>query len=291
MNFRIATRASNLAMTQSLYIRDLLMKETSIECEIVKISTLGDRDNVSDLAAIGGTGVFTKEVEKALLNGDAEIAVHSLKDIPAPSADPSDTSEILRFSAFPIREDARDAFVPSKSNAQYTLVSLPEGSKIATSSPRRAALIAQSRPDIQIVPIRGNVETRLKKIDQGEADATFLAVAGIHRLNIDRPYTPMPLELFPPAAGQGILAVQSAKDDVHEILKQIDNPEVRRIAEAERTILGNIGGGCNHAVGIHIVKGWYFYGCRQIGDKLVRFEYESSDLEEIVATATEKLKL
>jgi hydroxymethylbilane synthase len=245
---RIATRSSRLALWQADHVAWLLrvaVPETRIE--IVHISTSGDRDQQGALRSFGGLGVFTRDVQKAVLDGQADLAVHSLKDLPTESA-PG-----LCLAAVPAREETADALVLPAHGAPITgLDQLPQGARLGTGSLRRQAQVRHLRPDVNVSEVRGNVETRLRKLDAGDYDALLLAVAGLKRLGLaDR----ISLLLNPPqmyaAVGQGALGIECRDDDarLREILASLDDAEARCRVTAERALLARLRAGCHAPVG------------------------------------------
>jgi hydroxymethylbilane synthase len=241
--FRIGTRGSSLALRQTeMVLADLRQAHPDATFETVTISTSGDQSTAA-LADIGGRGVFIIEIERALLATDIDIAVHSLKDLPA-----EDTPG-LSIAATPAREDVRDVLV-SRSGAK--LSELPAGASVGTGSPRRAVQIRALRPDLAIKDIRGNVDTRLRKVDAGEYDAVALAAAGLKRLALfERATEVFETAQFLPAVGQGALAIQARSDDseVIEILRVLDDGTTRAAVTAERAFERRLGGGCHAAIG------------------------------------------
>jgi hydroxymethylbilane synthase len=228
---RIATRASALARWQAERVGSLFHEPV----ELVLVTTTGDRDQRADLHAIGGTGVFVKEVQQAVLEGRADVAVHSAKDLP------SATPDGLALAAVPERGDPRDALIGS------TLDDLPAGGRIGTGSVRRRAQLAAARPDVVFAPLRGNIETRLRKrVEQG-LDAVVVAVAALDRLGLRDEVTEVlePGVLLPQAA-QGALAVECRVDDDRVLarLAEIDDRDAHRAVIAERAYLAELGGGC-----------------------------------------------
>ncbi|RVC42840.1 hydroxymethylbilane synthase, partial [Mesorhizobium sp. M4B.F.Ca.ET.088.02.2.1] len=203
-SLKIGTRGSPLALAQAHETRTRLMAAHGLPeqaFEIVVISTSGDRIQDRPLSEAGGKGLFTKEIEEAMLAGRIDIAVHSSKDMPTL------LPEGLEISAFLPREDARDAFI---GKAAKTIAELPRGARVGSSSLRRQALIRRMRPDLEVVMFRGNVQTRLRKLDEGVADGTILAYAGLKRLGLGDVVTDlMSLEQFPPAPGQGAICIES----------------------------------------------------------------------------------
>lgn len=242
---RVGTRGSALALAQTELVCRLLRTyapEISIEKKIIQTS--GDRFKGSRLAEAGGKGLFVKEIEEALLTGEIDFAVHSLKDLPGflPRG--------LVIAATPKREDPRDAFVSKKFSS---LAALPPGAKVGTSSPRRTAGLLAKRPDLKPSLIRGNVETRLKKLEEGLYDAILLAAAGLKRLRREeaiREY--LELDAWVPAVGQGILAVEARKEDaaLMDLLeKAVNDPPTWIATRAERSFLQTFGGDCYTPLG------------------------------------------
>lgn len=283
MKIRIATRKSALARTQAEYIARELFTHAGVESEFHYVSTSGDRDKNRALWDSVTVGVFTREVEAALHSGAADIAVHSLKDLPIESRD-------LIVAAIPIREDPRDVFISKKSP---TLLTLPANARIATSSPRRAAFTKRLRPDLEVVSIRGNVESRIRKLDEGVADGIILAMAGLHRLGIDRDFEPLNLELFPSAPGQGALAVQARTAEIAEIVKCLDHLDTRRAVTAERSVLTAMGGGCQLALGAIAFKtesSWRIIAAADLENRFRAVDFVGPDLEALAQKAIEGLK-
>lgn len=236
---RLGTRSSPLALWQAEFVRDQLKTSHPKVCvELVKISTLGDRDRNSPLAAVGGMGLFTKEIQKALLEQTIDIAVHSLKDLPTSQPDG------LTLGAIPERESITDSLISPK---YQTLANLPQGARLGTSSLRRKAQVLNIRPDLQVEPIRGNVETRMKRATEGDLDAVILATAGLNRLKYSEIVT---AELAPPdyltAVGQGALGVECRSDDseVLSLLESLNDNATRCSVLAERHLLRLLEGGC-----------------------------------------------
>jgi hydroxymethylbilane synthase len=242
--FIFATRPSALARWQTGYIIQQLQNHWQrLNCIEKVITTEGDRLLDVSLPEIGGKGLFTSDLEQALLNRHVQAAVHSLKDLP------TDDSPGLTLGAIPERADPRDALVCPNG---HTLAELPSGSIIGTSSNRRSAQLLAYRPDLQIKPIRGNIDTRLRKVQAGDYDAIVLAAAGLFRLGLEEQITDyLPYELMLPAPGQGALAVQCMSEDVQtlHLLQAIDHPETRVAVKAERAFLSALGGGCSLPVG------------------------------------------
>ena len=236
---RIGTRKSPLALWQAHYIRDELHAlQPSLECEIVKLSTEGDRILDTPLAKIGGKGLFIKELEQALIDGRVDIAVHSMKDVTV------DLPEALHIPVICKREAPWDAFV---SNQYDQFLDLPEGARLGTSSMRRQMQLKAARPDLQVISLRGNVNTRLAKLDAGEFDAIILAAAGLIRLQMsDRITETLPPELCLPAVAQGAVGVECRKDDDQTLalLMQLNHPPTHARVIAERAMNATLEGGC-----------------------------------------------
>lgn len=240
MRLVIATRRSALALAQTRWVAAQLRAHGN-EVELLELTTTGDRWSATGSDETPGKGLFTKELEEALLDGRAHLAVHSAKDMP------TDLMIALAISAVPLREDPRDVLVGATS-----LDALPAGARVGTGSPRRAAQLAVARPDIEVVPIRGNVDTRLAKRDRGEVDALVIAAAGLARLGIDRPDAALlDVDVSTPAPGQGCLAIETLRDapEVVAALRPLSDPVATRCLDAERALLARLGGGCMAPVG------------------------------------------
>lgn len=245
---KIGTRQSLLALWQSNHIAALL-REKYPDCEVVlkKIVTKGDRILDVPLAQIGGKGLFTKEIETELLDGTVDLAVHSLKDMPTV------LPEGLCLTAITKRANVGDAFVSNKYNS---LAELPQGAVLGTSSLRRKAQLLAARPDLKIVDLRGNVDTRLRKLDEGQMDAIILAAAGLERLgHHDRIKEVISAETCIPAVGQGALAIECRSDneEVRAMLDFLNDLPTKQATDAERAFLGLIEGGCQVPIGVHAV--------------------------------------
>lgn len=239
----IGSRGSKLALWQANYIQSRLAA-IGIETRIEVITTTGDRFQSGPLKEIGNKGLFTKEIEDALLEQRVDLAVHSLKDMP------TELPSGLAIVSTPEREDARDAMVGR------TLAELPSGAKVGTGSLRRIAQICAARPDLAVVPIRGNVDTRLRKLDEGQYDAIVLAAAGLKRLGwSDRIAEFLPVEVMCPAVGQGSLALETRDDGgpAAQACMQLNHPATNAAITAERSVLSVLGGGCQVPVGAHAV--------------------------------------
>ncbi len=235
----IATRKSPLAMWQARHVAALIETRHRLAVQLLDLSTEGDRFLQAPLAAIGGKGLFVKEIEQALLDGRADLAVHSLKDMT--SAMPQE----LILGCIPQREDPRDAFVGRKAK---TVEALRQGARVGTSSLRRSCQLRERRPDLEIVPLRGNVQTRLRKLEELDLDGAVLAYAGLKRLELEQVVTQVldPSQSLP-AVGQGALAVQCRRDDarVRELLSAFDHPTTLTTVTAERAFLALLEGGCS----------------------------------------------
>ena len=240
MTIRLGTRGSRLALVQSELIAARL-REQGHEVELVPIVTEGD---VRPVDMSPGEGVFVAAIARALLAGEVDVAVHSAKDVPL------EEEPDLLIAAYPERADPRDVLITRDGGA--SLASLPHGAIVGTDSPRRTGFLLAARPDLKVVPLHGNVETRLKRLDEGAADAIVLAAAGIDRLGrggrIDERLEP---DVVAPAPGQGALAVQVRRSDARlvELISAIDDRDIRLAVEAERHVLSVTGGTCRAPVG------------------------------------------
>jgi len=232
---RIGTRGSKLALVQANMVADLLRAKGAAS-EIVVLKTTGDRIQDRPLAEAGGKGLFVKELEDALLGDAVDLAVHSMKDVPVDVPPGLDIAAVLK------REDPRDVFV---SNKARTLAELPKGAKLGTSSVRREAQVRRARPDIECVLLRGNVDTRLRKLDEGEMDAMLLALAGLKRLGLERRATQM-LDDFLPALSQGAIGIEIRETDTlaHEIVTRLNHFETEIALACERAFQDALGGSC-----------------------------------------------
>jgi len=240
---RIGTRGSLLAKWQAEYVRNRIFQATGVETEIVIIKTTGDSLQQAPFSQTGGKGVFIKELEEALLAEQIDLAVHSVKDIP------TDVPSPLCFPAVCRRDDTRDALIAKKGE---TLAKLRHGARVGTSSLRRASQLRHARSDLDIREMRGNVDTRLRKVDSGEYEAIVLAKAGLDRLGMSgRIAEVLSPDVCMPAVGQGAIAVQSRlKDaDLSEALSPLDDNETRQAIVAERALLGALQGGCQVPLG------------------------------------------
>lgn len=268
--FAVASRQSPLAQVQARHVRGLIASVLGLGADdldarlpIKTFVTTGDQKLSGSLAEIGGKGLFTKEVEAALLSGDARFAVHSMKDMPA------EHPEGLITAAIPLREDPRDCFLSPKAQTPWDL---PEGAVIGAASVRRIAQTLRRRPDLKTVALRGNVATRLEKLGAGEADATFLALAGLKRLGLEEKATRIldPEEMLP-AVGQGALCIQTREDDeeARALVQKIACPETTICVEVERAFLAGLDGSCRTPIA----------GFARIENGVVRFRGELLSLD------------
>jgi hydroxymethylbilane synthase len=241
----IATRGSKLALWQAEWIKSQLKEiDPEFEIELNKIKTTGDKILDVPLAQVGGKGLFVKEIEEAMLRGEADLAVHSMKDVP------TELPDGLHLSTITKREDPRDAFITAAVSGEKKIKSfldLPKGATVGTSSLRRICQLLNKRPDLKITQLRGNVDTRLRKLDEGEFDAIILATAGVKRLgHEDRITEKMPVDISLPAIGQGAVGIECRKDDefINGLLKKLDHEETSICVRAERAFLKKLEGGC-----------------------------------------------
>jgi len=245
---RIATRTSALALWQANYISARL-KQSSPDrnVELVRIKSSGDSNQTSPLREFGGTGAFTREVQAAVLSGDADLAVHSLKDLPTESVDG------LHLACVPERAPRLDALLlPDGHETLAQLSDLPNGARIGTGSPRRQAQLLHHRPDLSLLEIRGNVDTRIRKLDEGEFDAIILAEAGLRRLELaDRISFLLAPPTMLPAVGQGALGIECRADDdgTSALVAQLTNAETLASVTAERSLLSALRAGCHAPLG------------------------------------------
>jgi hydroxymethylbilane synthase len=245
---RLGTRGSPLALAQARMVREALAKAHGLDPELIElqvIRTSGDRIQDRPLAEVGGKGLFTKEIEEALSAGTIDLAVHSSKDMP--TALPVG----LMLSAFLEREDPRDVFISRKAKS---IAELPRGATVGTASLRRQAMVLRRRPDLTIVPLRGNVETRIRKLDEGVADATLLALAGLKRLGLAGAATAiLDVDEFLPAVGQGAIGIETRVDDsrTRELLAKINHADTASALAAERAFLAVLDGSCRTPIGGH----------------------------------------
>jgi hydroxymethylbilane synthase len=245
MRIRIGTRKSKLAMAQTMWVAEKIKEAfPEVEIEIVKITTKGDKILSSPLSKIGDKGLFTKEIEEAMLRNEIDMAVHSLKDVPSVLPDG------LELVAFSEREDPRDALICRSS---WTLFTIPEGAVVGTSSLRRKALLKHYRKDLVVKDLRGNVDTRLKKLKEGQFDCIILAYAGLKRLGLEsEPCEVISEDVFIPSVSQGILGIEARKDDeeIKNVVRKAVNCETSEIcAVLERAFLRTLEGGCQVPMG------------------------------------------
>lgn len=243
---RIGTRASLLAVTQSTWVKNQIEKaHPHTQVELVKITTKGDKILDVPLAKVGGKGLFVKEIEDALLDGSVDLAVHSMKDVP------TELPDGLHIGIVPPRETPFDAFL---SNRFSSIANLPQGATIGTSSLRRKSQLAAMRPDLTILDLRGNIDTRLRKLDQGDYDAIILAGAGLNRLGLSHRITvKLPPEQMLPAISQGALGIELRKDDADLLagLQFLHDRETAVTVAAERAFLLTLEGGCQVPIGAY----------------------------------------
>ena len=243
---RIATRKSPLALWQAHFVQSRLQQlYPQLRVELLPMSTKGDKILDSPLAKVGGKGLFVKELEQAILAGDADIAVHSMKDVPV------EFPERLGLTIICERDDPRDAFVSSRFTS---IAELPAGSRVGTSSLRRQCQLRAQRPDLQVIDLRGNVNSRLAKLDAGEYDAILLAAAGLKRLGLhERISALLPAELSLPANGQGAVGIECRLDDneLLSLLAPLEHPQTRQRVLAERAMNRALQGGCQVPIGAY----------------------------------------
>ena len=248
MIIRIATRKSPLALWQAEYVKKSLLKiAPNLDIQLIGLTTQGDKEHTKALIHLGGKLLFVKELQNALLDNKADIAVHSIKDLSAQDF-PG-----LRLAAICKREDPRDAFVSTRYSS---IKALPEGAIVGTASPRRMALLKYQRPDLQIKLLRGNVGTRLDKCKQGDYDATILAAAGLKRLNLGHYITEyLDPDVFIPAIGQGAIGIECCETDIElvELVHAMNHLETAACVTAERAVNRVLGGDCHTPIAAHAV--------------------------------------
>lgn len=269
---RIGTRGSALALWQANYIRERLAELHGIEAEIIRIRTAGDHMQTASVAQlnaqVGLKGVFIKELEDALLTGTIDLAVHSMKDVP------TEVPAGLAFPAVTRREDPRDCLI---SRQTRTLQHLPAGARVGTSSLRRQAQIRHARADLRMADLRGNVDTRLKKLASGEFDAIVLAMAGVNRLGLSNQITQvLGTEMMLPAVGQGALGIEARAGDreTSALVASLDDAETRACVTSERALLRELEGGCQVPLGA--------YACARNGALVLEARVYSPDGSECV---------
>jgi hydroxymethylbilane synthase len=276
---RIGSRGSQLALWQANHVAALLRQQGhAVEIEVIK--TTGDKILDVSLAKVGTKGMFTKEIEEALADNRVDLAVHSLKDVPTELAPEFELAAIMK------REDPRDAFISVKYSS---LDELPPGAKVGTSSLRRQCQLKALRPDLEIFPLRGNVDTRLRKLESGEYAAIILAAAGVHRLGLDKHVrSRIAPDVMCPAVGQGALAIEARRDDqqTRTLLAFLNDADTRSAIECERALLGSLGGGCQVPIGAHAEKrssGLHLRAMvgRPDGSEILREQAEGSQAEEL----------
>ncbi|WP_378738447.1 hydroxymethylbilane synthase [Nocardia brasiliensis] len=242
---RLGTRGSKLAVCQSMWVADRFTRATGVDVHLVTVSTEGD-ESARPIEQLGSTGVFVTALRHALLRGDIDFVVHSYKDLP------SQPEPELCIPAIPTREDPRDALVwPGGAPGAATLENLPADTRVGTGSPRRVAQLHAVRPDVPAIPIRGNLDTRLRKASDGTVDAVILAMAGLSRLGrLDAFTSPLPATVLLPAPAQGALALECRADDARtrELLSTLDDPATRAVVTAEREFLRILDAGCSKPV-------------------------------------------
>jgi hydroxymethylbilane synthase len=240
---RIGSRGSALALWQANYVRTELIRLRGQDAEIVRIHTAGDRNSESAIPLLGGKGVFIKEIEEALLSGRVDLAVHSMKDVP------TKTPAGLKFPVVLKRGDVRDCLV---SGGGLKLTELPAGALVGTSSLRRQAQLRRFRGDLQVRDLRGNVDTRMRKVEEGEFDAVVIARAGVDRLSAAAKITEtLSTDVMLPAVGQGALCIEARAGDMElaGMLGALDDPETRACVTVERALLARLEGGCQVPLG------------------------------------------
>lgn len=291
MKLKIGTRGSKLAITQSGWIKGKIEeRHPDVTVDLVRIKTKGDKILDSPLSKIGGKGLFVKEIEEALLRKDVDLAVHSIKDVPGL------LPEGLCLPVFPERENPCDAFI---SIDHHSIAELPEGSSIGTGSLRRSAQLLHMRPDLNVVPLRGNVDTRLGRLESGDLQGIILAAAGLRRLGLsDKISRILPEDEFLPAIGQGALGLELRQDDdlVHDVLRFLNHEPTEWTVRAERAFLKKLEGGCQVPIAAHarldgdglVLQGMVaeLDGSRVIRDELTG---KKEDPEEIGVTLANRL--
>lgn len=240
---RVATRASALARAQTTWVRQKIASATGVPATEVLVTSEGDVSQAA-LTSFGGQGVFVTAVREAVLSGAADVAVHSMKDMPT-AGDPRTV-----IAAVPGREDVRDFLVTEAGD----LAALPEAATVGTGSPRRVAFLKRIRPDLRMVDIRGNVDSRIARVTEGDLDAVVVACAGLRRLGVNPPGVPLDVDVMLPAVGQGALSIEMRADDLNVArVGAIDEPDARAAVTAERSLLAGLRAGCAAPVGAHAV--------------------------------------
>jgi hydroxymethylbilane synthase len=280
----IGSRGSKLALWQANHIKDRL-ESLGEECRIEIITTTGDRFQAGPLKEIGTKGLFTKEIEEGLLDGSIDLAVHSMKDMPAKVPDG------LQITSIPQREDARDVMIGGH------LRDLPEAARVGTGSQRRVAQLKAARPDLDVQGIRGNVDTRLRKLEEGQFEAIVLAAAGLNRLGWSAKISEhLPVGIMCPAVGQGALCIETRVDNARaiEACMRLDHAPTHAAVLAERAVLAVLGGGCDVPIGAYAVIEDGMLHLRAIvispdGSRMVKREAFGSDPVQVGATVAQEL--
>jgi len=278
----IGTRDSRLALAQTHIFMEMMTAVSDIKMQVKAIKTSGDMDQITELKDMGGYGAFVRELDNALLAGDIDVSVNSMKDMPVFRG-----KEITIGAVLP-RAPVEDVILPMR------IEELPQGAVVGSSSVRRNFILKSIRPDLEVVGLRGNIDTRLRKLDDGKYDAIILAKAGLDRLGIKREMHTLNLDDFVPAPGQGAIAVacRSSDEKMIKALGKIDDKDTRAETEAERKIMSIMGGICSSPIGINAkkqrnglrVRASYFDGSSiRKYDSVISAEYEISDLERIAA--------
>ncbi len=278
----IGTRGSKLALWQAEWVRSELQRmKPGLDVELNKIKTTGDKILDVPLAKVGGKGLFVKEIEEALLRGEADLAVHSMKDVP------TEFPEGLHLAVICEREDPRDAFISRNENGQFEIGrfrDLPQGASVGTSSLRRSCQLLNARPDVRIIQLRGNLDTRLRKLDEKEFDAIILAAAGVKRLGwAQRIAEIIPAETSLPAIGQGAIGIECRVGDefINSLIAPLNHPETSVCVRAERACLKRLEGGCQVPIAAYaqlsqgkmVIDG--LVGSVS-GDRIIKARYEGS---------------
>lgn len=291
----IGTRGSRLALWQAEWVKaELQARNPGLEIELNKIKTTGDKILDVPLAKVGGKGLFVKEIEEALLNGEADLAVHSMKDVP------TEFPEGLHLAAICEREDPRDAFIAQgKAQTAQSLKDLPQGATIGTSSLRRSCQLLSRRPDIKIAQLRGNLETRFRKLDEGQFDAMILAAAGVKRLGWQQRISEViEPEISLPAIGQGAVGIECRINDefINQLIAPLNHKETSICVRAERALLKRLQGGCQVPIAAYAtIKGGMLVMDGLVGsvtgDRIIKEHLEGKieDAETIGITLGEKL--
>jgi hydroxymethylbilane synthase len=272
---KIGSRGSQLALWQANHVAALLREQGhGVEIEVIK--TTGDKITSVALAKVGTKGMFTKEIEDAMHEKRVDLAVHSLKDVPTELAEEFELAAIMK------REDPRDAFISVKFSS---LDELPQGAKVGTSSLRRQCQLKAVRPDLEVFPLRGNVDTRLRKLESGEYAAIILAAAGVHRLGLDQHVrSRISADIMCPAVGQGALAIEIRCDDqqTKALLAFLNDSDTQAAIDCERALLGSMGGGCQVPIGAYAEKRAHRLFLRAMvgrpdGSEILREQAEGTD--------------